>query len=175
MRNWQRIGGGVGCALAMLALALAAPTALAQDTLKLAAGQRGNWDTSISEVGQRAGIFKKHGLVLEILWTQGAGETQQAVISGSADLGIAGGIMGALSAYSKGAPVRIISAETTGASDLFWYVPANSPIKTLKDTDGKTIAFSTVGSSTHGIVNAFVKENALKARPTATGGPAATL
>ena len=72
----------------------------------------------------RSGIFKKHGIAVEILWTQGAGETQQAVISGSADLGIAGGIMGALSAFSKGAPVRIISAETTGAGDLYWYVPA---------------------------------------------------
>jgi len=171
MRRWQRFGS----ALAALALALVAPAVHAQDTLKLAAGQRGNWDTSISEVGQRAGIFKKHGLVLEILWTQGAGETQQAVISGSADLGIAGGIMGALSAYSKGAPVRIISAETTGASDLFWYVPASSPIKTLKDTDGKTIAYSTNGSSTHGIVTAFMKQYDLKAKPTATGGPSPTL
>ena len=171
MRNWQRHGAAV----AVLALAFTASLAFAQDTLKLAAGQRGNWDTSISEVGQRAGIFKKHGLVLEILWTQGAGETQQAVISGSADLGIAGGIMGALSAYSKGAPVRIISAETTGASDLFWYVPANSPIKTLKDTDGKTIAYSTNGSSTHGIVTAFMKQYDLKAKPTATGGPSPTL
>ena len=171
MRNWQRHGGAV----AVLALAFTASFAFAQDTLKLAAGQRGNWDTSISEVGQRAGIFKKHGLVLEILWTQGAGETQQAVISGSADLGIAGGIMGALSAYSKGAPVRIISAETTGASDLFWYVPANSPIKTLKDTDGRTIAYSTNGSSTHGIVTAFMKQYDLKAKPTATGGPSPTL
>ena len=162
-------------AVAALAAAAFVGAAHAQDTLKIAAGQRGNWDTSISEVGQRAGIFKKHGLVLEILWTQGAGETQQAVVSGSADLGIAGGIMGALSLFSKGAPVRIISAETTGAGDLFWYVPAASPIKTLKDTDGKTIAYSTNGSSTHGIVTAYMKQYDLKAKPTATGGPAATL
>ena len=162
-------------AVAALAAAAFVGAAHAQDTLKIAAGQRGNWDTSISEVGQRAGIFKKHGLVLEILWTQGAGETQQAVVSGGADLGIAGGIMGALSLFSKGAPVRIISAETTGAGDLFWYVPAASPIKTLKDTDGKTIAYSTNGSSTHGIVTAYMKQYDLKAKPTATGGPAATL
>jgi NitT/TauT family transport system substrate-binding protein len=166
---------GFRAAAVAAVFALAGGTALAQDTLKLAAGQRGNWDTSISEVGQRAGIFKKHGIVLEILWTQGAGETQQAVISGSADLGIAGGIMGALSAYSKGAPVRIISAQTTGAADLFWYVPANSPIKSLKDTEGKTIAYSTNGSSTHGIVKAFMKQYDLKAKPTATGSPSATL
>ena len=113
--------------------------------------------------------------MLEILWTQGGGETQQAVISGSVDIGVAAGIMGVLSAFSKGAPVRIIGAETTGASDLYWYVPATRRSRSLKDTDGKTIAYSTNGSSTHGIVTAFMKQYDLKAKPTATGGPAPTL
>ncbi|TMG93528.1 MAG: ABC transporter substrate-binding protein [Betaproteobacteria bacterium] len=162
-------------AIAMLALGTSSHVAQAQETLKIAAGQRGNWDTTIAEVGQRGGIFKKHGLSLEILYTQGGGETQQAVISGSVEIGVATGIMGVLSAYSKGAPVRIIGAETTGAADLFWYVPASSPIKSLKDTEGKTIAYSTNGSSTHGIVTAFIKQYDLKAKPTATGGPAPTL
>ena len=152
-----------------------ASAASGQDKVKLAIGQRGNWDTSVSEIGQRAGIFKKHGLELEIVYTQGAGETQQAVISGSVDLGIAAGIMGVLSAYSKGAPVRVIGAETTGAKDLYWYVKADSPIKALKDTADKIIAYSTNGSSTHGIVTAFMKQYQLKAKPTAMGGPAANL
>jgi NitT/TauT family transport system substrate-binding protein len=162
----------IACAILVMLLGSAAS---AQDTLKLAVGQRGNWDTSVSEIGQRAGIFKKHGLTLEIVYTQGAGETQQAVISGSVDLGIAAGVMGVLSAYSKGAPVRVIGAETTGAKDLYWYVKADSPIKSLKDTEGKTLAYSTNGSSTHGIVTAFMKQYDLKAKPTAMGGPAANL
>src|SRR5499433_4157513 len=127
--------GGVAAALWVTLAAV--PAAHAEDQLKLAIGQRGNWDTSISEVGQLAGIFKKHGLVLEIVYTSGAGETQQAVISGSVDIGVAAGVMGVLSAYSKGAPVRVIGAETTGANDLYWYVKADSPIKSLKDTDDK--------------------------------------
>jgi NitT/TauT family transport system substrate-binding protein len=158
-----------------LALALSATAAFAEDTVKLAVGQRGNWDTSVSEIGQRVGIFKKHGLNLDIVYTQGAGETQQAVISGSVNLGIAAGVMGVLSAYSKGAPVRVIGAETTGAKDLYWYVKADSPIKSLNDTEGKILAYSTNGSSTHGIVTAFMKQYNLKARPTAMGGPAANL
>ena len=172
MIDWWRRMVGV---LAALVLVVAHGSANAQDALKIAAGQRGNWDTTISEIGQRAGIFKKHGLTLEILWTQGSGETQQAVISGSVDIGVAVGIMGVLSSFSKGAPVRVIGAETTGASDLYWYVPANSPIKSLRDTEGKTIAYSTNGSSTHGIVTAFMRQYDLKAKPTATGGPAPTL
>src|SRR3954464_12761598 len=161
-------------AAALLAASLSMSAAQAEDTVKLAVGQRGNWDTSVSEIGQRAGIFKKHGLVLDIVYTQGAGETQQAVISGSVDIGIAAGVMGVLSAYSKGAPVRVISAETTGAGDLYWYVKADSPIKSLKDTDGKTMAYSTNGSSTHGVVSAFVKENGISPKLTPTGGPPGT-
>lgn len=164
--------------LAVGVVAMAASTAsmaFAQDQLKLAVGQRGNWDTSVAEIGSRLGIFKKHNLQLQLLYTQGGGETQQAVLSNSVDIGVAGGIMGALSAYSKGAPIRIIGAETTGGQDLYWYVKADSPIKTLKDFSGRTVAYSTNGSSTHGVVNAFVKENDLKAKLTATGGPAPTL
>lgn len=167
--------GFAGMVAAAAGLLLATGIAGAQDTLKLAVGQRGNWDTSVSELGQRAGIFKKHGLALEIVYTQGAGETQQAVISGSVDIGVAAGIMGVLGAYSKGAPVRIIGAETTGAADLYWYVKTESPIRTLKDTADRTIAYSTNGSSTHGIVTAFVKQYDLKAKLTATGGPPGTL
>ena len=60
---------------ALAALLLTVSAAFAQDTLKLAIGQRGTWETSISELGQEAGIFKKHRLTLELLYTQGAGET----------------------------------------------------------------------------------------------------
>jgi len=157
------------------ALAMTSSAAFAQDTVKLAVGQRGNWDTSISELGSRGGIFKKHGLTLELLYTQGSAETQQPVIAGSVDIGVGIGIMGALAAFAKNAPVRVLGAETTGAADLFWYVKADSPIKTLKETDGKTIAFSGKGSSTDGIVTAFMKQYDLKAKPTATGGPPGTL
>jgi NitT/TauT family transport system substrate-binding protein len=162
-------------ALATVMLCSAATFAAADDTVKLAVGQRGNWDTSVSEVGQMAGFFKKQGLNLEIVYTNGAGETQQAVISGGVDLGIAAGVMGVLGAYSKGAPVRVIGAETTGAGDLFWYVKADSPIKSLKDTDGKILGYSTNGSSTHGIVTAFMQQYNLTAKPTALGGPAQNL
>jgi ABC-type nitrate/sulfonate/bicarbonate transport system substrate-binding protein len=50
-----------------------------------------NWDGGASEIGQRAGIFRRHGPNLEILYTNGGGETMQAVISGSVDIGISAG------------------------------------------------------------------------------------
>jgi NitT/TauT family transport system substrate-binding protein len=146
----------------------------ADDTLKIAVGQRGSWDTSVSELGQKAGIFKKHGLDLDLLFTQGAGETQQATISGSVDIGIGGGVMGVLGAFEKGAPIRVIGTEINSAGD-YWYVAAASPIKTIRDANGATMAFSTVGSSTHAIVLAIIKEYGLTtAKPVATGGPPPT-
>ena len=148
--------------------------ALAEDTLKLAIGQRGNWENAAPELGQKAGIFKKHGLTLELLYTQGAGETLQAVISGSVDIGIGVGTAGVLGAFAKGAPVRAIANSTTGADDLFWYVPDASQVKSLKDAGGKTIAYSTSGSSTNLAVLAFTREFGVPMKPVATGSPAST-
>jgi NitT/TauT family transport system substrate-binding protein len=158
----------------LIALLAFASSAIAEDTLKLAIGQRGNWENAAPELGQKAGFFKKRGLTLEILYTQGAGETLQAVISGSVDIGIGVGTAGVLGAFSKGAPVRAIANSTTGADDLFWYVPAASPIKSLKDAGGKTIAYSTTGSSTNLAVLAFIREFGVQAKPVATGSPAST-
>jgi len=159
--------------LALCALA-AWQSVLAEDTLKLAIGQRGNWENAAPELGQKAGFFKKRGLNLELLYTQGAGETMQAVISGSVDLGVGVGTAGVLGAFGKGAPVRAIANSTTGADDLFWYVPAASPIKSIKDAGGKTIAYSTNGSSTNLAVLAFIREFGVQAKPVATGSPAST-
>src|SRR5262252_5401555 len=133
---------------AMVVAAFIPASTFAQDTLKLAVGAPGNWDTCVPEVGQRAGIFKKHGLTLELLYTQGGGETMQAVISGSVQIGIAAGTAAVMGAFAKGAPVRILAAGTTGTGDLYWYVPANSPIKSVAYTKRKTAAYSTAGGST---------------------------
>ena len=169
VRAWRNAAAFCCGMLAMYTLA-----ARADDTLKVAVGQRGSWDTAVSELGQKAGIFKKHGLELELLFTQGAGETQQATISGSVDIGIGGGVMGVLGAFEKGAPIRVIGTEINSAGD-YWYVPAGSPIKTIGDANGATMAFSTVGSSTHAIVLAIIKEYGLAAaKPVATGGPPPT-
>jgi NitT/TauT family transport system substrate-binding protein len=161
--------------LGLLALAISTHAACAEDTLKVAVGARGVGETFVAELGQNAGIFKKHGLVLDILYTQGGGETQQVVISNSAQIGIANGFLGTLSAFAKGAPVRIIGSTFTGGSQLFWYVPAASPIRSLKDAADKTVAYSTNGSSTHTAVLALRKSSGVNFKPTATGAAPATL
>jgi NitT/TauT family transport system substrate-binding protein len=165
------------CALGLIGpLVLAGNSASAEDHLKMAIGQINNWENQAPTLGQDAGIFKKHGIVMENVGTQGAGETIQAVISGSADLGGGVGAAGVMRAFAKGAPVRILLPAFTGTGDLYWYVKADSKIHSLKDaTSSNTIAYSTNGSSSNNIVVAFVNELGCKAKPTATGGPAGTL
>ena len=172
MQNVARLSLALGV---LSVLTLNAPAARADDKIRLAVGNRGAWDTSVSELAQRSGIFHKHGIDADILYTDGGGETLQTVISASVDIGAAAGIMGALGAFSKGAPIRIVGAETTGARDLYWYVRSDSPITSLKNTAGKTLAYSTSGSSTNGVVLAFMDQYHLTAKPTATGAPPATL
>jgi NitT/TauT family transport system substrate-binding protein len=149
--------------------------ASAEDTLRIAAGLAGTWENSFSELGQNAGFFKKQGLALDIFYTQGSGETQQTVISGSADIGTGIGAFNTFGAFAKGAPIRVIGATHTGANDLTWYVRADSPIKEKKDLAGRTVAYSSTGSSTHATVLAFQKVFGVTFTPVATGSPAATL
>ena len=161
---------------ALLALALGVVPAAAQDTLKIAIGQINNWENQAPTLGEDAGIFKKHNLKIEAFGTQGAGETIQAVISGSADLGAGVGVAGVMRAFARGAPVRVLLPAFTGTGDLYWYVRADSAIKTLKDTTAQhTIAYSTSGSSSNNIVVAFQQKLGVKAKPTATGSPPGTL
>jgi NitT/TauT family transport system substrate-binding protein len=167
----------IGFALALAApLMLGVSQALAQDTLKIAIGQINNWENQAPTLGEDAGIFRKRNLKIEAFGTQGAGETIQAVISGSADLGAGVGVAGVMRAFARGAPVRVLLPAFTGTGDLYWYVKADSPIKSLKDaTAQNTVAYSTSGSSSNNIVVAFQQELGLKAKATATGGPPGTL
>jgi NitT/TauT family transport system substrate-binding protein len=160
----------------LAATGFTAAPARGEDQLKVAIGQINNWENQAPTLGQDAGIFKRLNLVLENVGTQGAGETLQPVIAGSADLGAGVGVAGVMRAFARGAPVRILLPAFTGTGDLYWYVKADSPLKTIKDvTANNTIAYSTSGSSSNNLVLAFADELGVKAKPTPTGGPAGTL
>jgi NitT/TauT family transport system substrate-binding protein len=158
---------------ALIGAVLATP-AFATDTLKLAIGQRGLWDSSFAEAGQQLGIFKKHGLDVDVFYTSSGGETLQVVIGGSSNIGVSAGTLGVLGAFGKGAPLRIIAGEATGTAE-YYFVRADSPIKSFKDsTPETTLAFSTNGSGTHITALRFMKEQGVKAKLVSTGTVPAT-
>jgi NitT/TauT family transport system substrate-binding protein len=165
----------IALGLIVLALALGDGVAGAQDALKVAVPQRGAWDAGIAELGRRGGIFKKHGLDLDILYTQAGPESIQALIAGSVDIATASGVSAAFGTFAKGAPIRIIGSEVIGSPDLYWYVPANSPVRKVEDFNDKTVAFSLTGSSSHAGLLALIAHHKLTAKPTSTGNITATL
>jgi len=160
--------------LAALAVLMAGTNAsFAVEKLKVAVPQRGFWDSSWIEFGEAAGFFKEAGLEIEVFYTEGGAQTIATVASGSVDIAMSNGILGAIGTYVKGGdatPYRIISAEMTGANELFWWVKADSPINSLKDADGKTIAFSSPGSSSNLVLLTLLKQTGSKAKPIPTGG-----
>jgi NitT/TauT family transport system substrate-binding protein len=162
-------------ALGALAVLAGGGQAVAQETLKVAVPQRGAWDAGLAELGQRGGIFKKHGLNLEILYTQAGPESIQALIAGSVDIATASGVSAAVGTFAKGAPIRVIGSEIVGSPDLYWYVPANSVVRKVEDFNGKTVAYSLTGSSSHAGLLALIAQYKLTAKPTSTGSITGTL
>ena len=146
----------------------------AQDLVRVAVPQRGTWETSVPDLGTEAKIFAKHGLNVERLYTSGGGDTMQALISGSIDVAISTGAAAVFAAYVKGAPIRPIATSVTGAREIFWYVKADSPIKSLKDAAGKTMAFSATGSSSNLATLKLINMAGVDIKPVATGTPTAT-
>src|SRR5262245_32274553 len=133
---------GLSALLAAI-VSCAMPHGLGAEALKIASPIRGSWEGAIPELGKQAGIFGKYGLDLDILYTQGGGETLQVVMSGSVDIGLSAGVLGSLGAYGKGAPLRIIGASSTGSRETFWWV------RSMREVDGQSIAYSTTGASSH--------------------------
>lgn len=161
--------------LSVIAMIAAGNAARAEDTLKVAIPQRGAWDAGVADLGQRGGIFKKHGLNLDILYVQAGPESIQALIGGSIDIATASGVSAAVGTFAKGAPIRIIGSEMIGGPDLYWYVPSNSPIRRVEDFNGKTVAYSLTGSSSHAALLALIAQYKLTAKPTSTGNIASTI
>ena len=168
----QRMANTCCLAAATLALLGSAANAATEDQLKIVVDQRGPWDLAPPELGQQAGIFKKHGITLDLTYSEAA---KEAVVANNADIGAGIDVMEAIRAYAtKGAPVRIIGANMTGSVN-YWYVATSSPIKTVKDISGGTIAYSKSGgeSSQYDVFD-LIDQYRVKARPVLTGGEAAT-
>lgn len=159
-------------AAAAAAVVLGAQAVQAQTTtLKIAIPQKGLWDTSFVDFGVKQGFFQKAGLNIQQVYTQGGAQTLQAVLSGSVDIAMATGTLAIIGAFSKGAPVRIISAEMTGAPDIYWMVKGDSPYHTLNDLQGKDIGYSEAGSSSNLVLLALLTQFKVQAHSVPVGSP----
>jgi NitT/TauT family transport system substrate-binding protein len=161
----KRFGAGWLAVAVFLVLltGLAAGPAAAQTKLVVATPHALLFDSGlVFAVGKEKGFFKDAGLDVETVVVRGGGENVQSVVSGSVQIALATGFFSVLSAFQKGAPIRVLAAEMTGVPDIFWYSLGSSPYRKMEDLAGKRIAFSNPGSSSHMAVLAVIE--ALKAK-----------
>src|SRR5437016_1479739 len=137
--------------VAALTLAIApsvlAPAALAQTKVRVGQPQAGTFQFVPLQVGNEAGIFKKHGIEVEILSFGGGPRVQQAIAADSIDIGMGSGPELAL--VAKGAPEIGVAAMADAPYSVLLAVRSDSGIRTIADLKGKTVSISSRGSLTH--------------------------
>jgi ABC-type nitrate/sulfonate/bicarbonate transport system substrate-binding protein len=108
-------------------------------------------------LGQDVGIFKKHGLNLEMIFIPGGSLSLQALIGKSLDLLMTGGPP-VVNAYLQGAKIKIIG----GATNLLPYMfVATGGIRSAEQLKGKRIGISRFGSNTDYVVRLALNQFAL--------------
>ena len=73
--------------------------------MKVAVDQRGAWETAAPELGQRAGIFKKHGITLDLTYPRAESEIRHLVSNSSLVQGIDRRVASAAAAGGLRAPL----------------------------------------------------------------------
>jgi NitT/TauT family transport system substrate-binding protein len=134
-------------AAAIIGLVLAGSAADAQTTLRLGKAQANQFAFVPADVGVEAGIFKKHGIDLEISSFSGDAKEMQAVAAGSIDVALGGGP--AFATIVKGVPMKAVAAEANAPNTIFLVVLKDGPIQSPDDLKGKTVSVSTAGSLTY--------------------------
>lgn len=158
--------------IAAAGVAVLSAPALAADKVRLVNSTKVVFETEHPYTGLEEGIFKKHDLDVSVIHGSGGAASLQAVITGSQDVVWGNGVLGVLSAYAKGAPVRVLGSNIRGVPDLYWYVKPDSPIKSFKDLDGgKVMAYSRPGSTTDLAARFIASALNIKPKFVSVGGP----
>ena len=159
-------------AIAAAGIAVLSAPSFAQDKVRLVNSTKVVFETEHPYTGLEEGIFKKHNLDVSVIHGSGGAASLQAVITGSQDVVWGNGVLGVLSAYAKGAPVRILGSNIRGVPDLYWYVKPESPIKSFKDLDGgKVMAYSRPGSTTDLAARFIASALNIEPKFVSVGGP----
>jgi len=112
-----------------------------------------------AEFGKELGIWQKHGIELDITSTGGDARVQQAIVAGTADIGLGSGAGFAL--VSKGVPAKAVAAIFYRPSGMALIVPKASAIAAPADLKGKKIGVTTGGSLTDWLARKAIESGGL--------------
>lgn len=135
----------IACAVLLTVLALlpaAAARVVAQESPLIRFGTGPDDQSTPLLYAAKAGIYKKYGLNVEMVKMGGAAEVAAALSGGSLEMGKASSL-GAITAIAKGLPFTVIgnlAYYDAAKPDIALLVLADSPIKSAKDLEGKTLA-----------------------------------
>jgi NitT/TauT family transport system substrate-binding protein len=135
-------------AISFLVLCCFSAPPIAAQLTTLHVGFNGFYGATPLYVAQDAGIFRKHGFTLEMVFIAGGSLSTQALIGKSLDLLQTGGPP-FLNAYVRGARLKIIG----GVTNILPYVLiTSSRISSAEQLRGKKIGISRFGSNTDFVV-----------------------
>lgn len=129
-----------------LSLQVSGAMAFAADTLVVGKADANSTAFLPVHVGERLGLFKKHGLDLKINDFTGGSKMSQAMTAGSIDVGLGAGTEMAL--VAKGAPILAVCDIMSPITIIGIAVPWDSPIHTVDQLKNKKMGISSAGSLT---------------------------
>jgi NitT/TauT family transport system substrate-binding protein len=109
------------------------------------------------DVMNKGGLFKKHGLDVELVFIPGSGVLTAAMVSGQVPLTFLAGAATVTSAIGGADTVLLSCAINT----LFWRLFSVPEIKTVVDLKGKRIGVTRLGTLEDGILRYVLKERGL--------------
>lgn len=121
--------------------------AAAQEVIRIGCPTKTYFPTILATVARDRGLFEKEGLRAEITIYRGGAETFEAIAAGSADLGTVAVPLVA-TARKRGVLTKIVGASGDEWSGWILGVKADSPIKSVKELDGKKVGITSAGSGT---------------------------
>jgi NitT/TauT family transport system substrate-binding protein len=132
--------------LAVLALTAGIQQASAADVVKVSKAVAEGFGFAMLDVGQEVGIFKKHGIELELAAFGGGGKQMQALASGAIDVGLGSGA--SMVIVAKGAPIKTVAEWAGPPLSMALITTPDSAVKTPADLKGKRIAVTSATSLT---------------------------
>src|SRR6202451_128155 len=146
-----RLGGA--CATAALVSLILTGVASAQTTLRLGKAQANQFAFIPADVGVETGIFKKHGIDLDISSFAGDAKMVQALTAGSLDIALGG--RPAFAAIVKGAPMKAVAVFSGAPNIIMLTVLKDGPFKIVDDIKGHTVSVSGGGSFDFSLTKQF--------------------
>ncbi len=141
----MRAAAGLAAALSAVLL-LQQPARAETTNVRVGQPQAGTFQFVPLQVGIQTGIFKQHGVAVEVASFAGGPRVQQALTAGSIDIAIGSGPE--LAFVAKGVPEIGIAAMADAPYSVVLAALKDGPVKSAEDLKGKAVSISSRGSLT---------------------------